>query len=293
MQQAKFVPHVDARVGQSLDKELAILVDVVRVDQWRLEDVLADPVFGSVAQDALHRRALVEDISFCIEHADYVRVVLNQRPESSLAPAQTRLDPAALRDLPLGPAVEAGVVHRQGGAAGQVLGDPEVGWLVASSRLGRDEGDRAQGLSGGVERHDHGRGEADLVDETKLLLVAGRSLEHLIGDLGQKLGSAGPKHLGDPDGGIGVRRVAFLELAGPGDLLRVLMGDGEPLDRSALPEHVDGVPVRQLGYHEACHAVERGAVVQRGGQHLARVGEEAQRLVYPLALDGRGENVRH
>lgn len=54
--QAEVHLNVEARVGLGFDKKLPRLIEVVRVDQRRLDHIIADPLLGVVTQDSFYRQ---------------------------------------------------------------------------------------------------------------------------------------------------------------------------------------------------------------------------------------------
>lgn len=68
------------------------------------------------------------------------------------------------------------------------------------------------------------------------------------------------------------------------------MDDREPPDIAVLLDHVHGAPVRQLRHHQPCDAQERRMVIQREGEDLARLGQEA---LYVLVLLPAGDVALH
>ena len=76
------------------------------------------------------------------------------------------------------------------------------------------------------------------------------------------------------------RRVQHPHLLEEVLLLRIGSGDGDLLDRDAvIVEDVDDAPVRERGHREPRHLHERLLPLERGGQRLTGLGEEANPLV--------------
>ena len=70
-------------------------------------------------------------------------------------------------------AVEAGVLEGNGGAVGQILRQGQVGGPVAPPRLGRHEGQHAQNLAVGRQRHAQVGLQPQLTHQPQVVLVAG------------------------------------------------------------------------------------------------------------------------
>src|SRR5439155_21227144 len=95
------------------------------------------------------------------------------------AVANRREHACCLRPL-LDLAIEPGVLDRRSRTARKLLGEQEIALLVAPSRLGSDEGDRADDTVAGWERHAHVRLQAELAQEVEMELVGCRCDEVLV-----------------------------------------------------------------------------------------------------------------
>ena len=180
--------------------------------------------------------------------------------------------------------VEAGVVDGERGPAAELLGDGQVGGAVAAAGLGLDEGDGAERPGVRRERHDQGRGEAEAAQQLEVLRVARGRLEHRVADLLVQLRLARADHVRHAGDGVGVGRVARLELAGGAHTLGVGVGHGDALEAAVGRPDVDGAPVGQARDDQARELAEGLAVVERAREDRAGLGEEAQGLLGGLAL---------
>ncbi len=113
-------------------------------------------------------------------------------------------------------AVELGVVDRDGGAAGHILGQALVICGEIAPRLGAHEGDGAKRAAAGGERQHHRRAQAKLEQDSAQLGVGHAFTHHLLCHHGDDFGRAGADHLGHAGGRGGVGRPAPVELVGQG-----------------------------------------------------------------------------
>ena len=111
-----------------------------------------------------------------------------------------------------------------------------------------------------------------------MLGVAGHLGQQLVGDLRDQLGQAAAQHVGHPAAGVEGHRIPAPQPAGQLHLVRVGMDDSETLQRAVGIEHVHRAPVRDLRDREAGHRAQRGLVVERGGEGVAGLGQEARGL---------------
>ena len=118
-----------------------------------------------------------------------------------------------------------------------------------------------------------------------MLLVLGGVDEQLFGDLRPQLRLAGGQHLMQPAVGARLGRVALGELLGQRDLVGVDVRDRHALDLAdAVAREVDADPVGHPGHGEVRDCRQRRLVVERVGEHAARLGEEALGLLGLLEL---------
>jgi hypothetical protein len=108
-----------------------------------------------------------------------------------------------------------------------------------------------------------------------VLLVLRDLLQQPGWDVGDQLRLAGAEHMAHAAVGGGILRIPLRQLHRQLPLLRVGVGDGEAADVAVGAEHVDGAPVRDLPHRQLPHLFQGGLVVEGGGEHLARLGEEA------------------
>ena len=106
--------------------------------------------------------------------------------------------------------------------------------------------------------------------------------QQLLRDRREELGLAGTQHLRHSRGGVRVGRVAVLELVGPAHFLGILVRHRESLDLARRPDHVDRAPVGEAGDAELRDLRQRVVVVERGSEHLARLGQERHPLAQVL-----------
>ena len=176
----------------------------------------------------------------------------------------------------LGIAVEQRVVHSERRAARDVLGERKILLVVVPARLGRDEGERAEHTTSGGERHDHRGAQPELAEHLEQLRrVAGRLDEELVRNVRGQLRLASSDHVRDAHRCVGIDGILLGQLVRPLDLLRVGVGDREPFDRAPGADEVDRAPVRELRHRERRDVRQCLFVVERGGQRLGRLGEEA------------------
>ena len=62
------------------------------------------------------------------------------------------------------------------------------------------------------------------------------------------------------------------------------MGNGERLDDSIVPNHIDDAPVSETGHGEAGDGGKRPRVIERRRQNRARLGKEAKALLGPFSF---------
>ena len=74
------------------------------------------------------------------------------------------------------------------------------------------------------------------------------------------------------------------------DLRRIHVGDRQTVEAAVRIHDIDGAPVGQTRHGQTGGRTERGAVVQRGRQHLAHFGQEGHLLTRSLGAAPRGQN---
>ena len=105
--------------------------------------------------------------------------------------------------------------------------------------------------------------------------TAARALQVLVGHLGDQLSLAAGTHTPGSVSRVGREREALQELVG-GDLgLRVRVPYRYPLEPLAA-EHVHDAPVAEIRHGEHGQALERGRVLERRAEQLARLREELE-----------------
>ena len=170
--------------------------------------------------------------------------------------------------------VQARVLHRGGGAQREVLDEAEVVLVEAAAALGRDQRDHAERLVAEPHRHGHGRAHAQLADQPQVLLVPRGALDQLLRDLRVELGRPAAQDRRHAGRSVRVGRVAAPQVVRHLDLARVDVGDRDLVRLAVLVDHLDAAPVGEPGDDHARHALERLLVVERGGEELARLGQE-------------------
>src|SRR4051794_40714698 len=110
-----------------------------------------------------------------------------------------------------------------------------------------------------------------------MILVAGASFKHLLGDLRVEFREVCAQHVWYTARLVGVRRIAALELLCPSHLVRILVGRCSSADRFLAPRnHVHSTPVSKTRHPKACHTGQSKLVIERGSEYLTRLGEERQ-----------------
>ena len=178
------------------------------------------------------------------------------------------------------------VVDRQRGAAGQLLLQLQVTFVVAIPRFRRYEGDHANRTLPGNHRHEHYRGEPNQPQDGEVLGVAGCRDEHLVGHLREDLGEPRARDADYALVGVGVDRVLLLQPARPGNPLGIGVGDRELGYRPVLPDQVDDTPVGETRHGEPRDVRQRRFDVKRGGEGLSRFGQESLSGFGPLLRGG-------
>jgi hypothetical protein len=97
-----------------------------------------------------------------------------------------------------------------------------------------------------------------------MLFVSGGLVQDRSRDFRNELRLARAQHLMYTVRCIRIRRVAFLQLPGQRDLVGVLVGDRQVIDRAILLANIYGAPVCYVRHHQTRHAGKRLAVVERG-----------------------------
>ena len=152
------------------------------------------------------------------------------------------------------------------------------------ARLGRHERDHPEHPVAQPHRDEHRRAQPDRAQQLEVLGIARRLLEHLVADLAVQLGGAAAQHAVDARARAGVGRVALLDVARELHPRRVDVLDRDALD--AIPAgEVDRAPVGDLRDREAGDRPQRRLVLERVGQHAARLGQEP--LAHLAALEVR------
>ena len=123
----------------------------------QLREAAPDHVLGPVAEHALDRRALVDDVRARVEHGDEVGRVLDERGEAGLAPAAVDLlgqDPLALRRALLlaHEAGDAGDDEREQHDRREVQDDHVVAQVVVAQQRQHRSDDRGAGQQAEPDR---------------------------------------------------------------------------------------------------------------------------------------------
>ena len=172
--------------------------------------------------------------------------------------------------------VQARVLDRGRGAQREILREREVVVAEAAAAVGGDQRERAERLLSPT------RIGTTITERMPIARIASscsgsvdRLLEHLVGDVAEQLGRAAAQDRGHAGRGVRVRRVAAAQILGHRDLGRVGVGERDLLDAALAVRQVDGAPVRQPRHGELRDALQRLLVVERGGEQLPGLGEEA------------------
>ncbi len=173
-------------------------------------------------------------------------------------------------------AEQTGVVDGDRSAPCQVLGRPELGLLVAPAALGRDERDRPERAVPGHERNAHRRLQSELLEDVvELRCLRGRLEQQLGWNVREQLRLSRTNDVRDSVLRLRVRGIPLGQVVRPANLLGVDVRDREPFDRPILCNHVDRAPVCELRHRERREVRERGLVVERRCEELARPRDEA------------------
>ena len=179
-------------------------------------------------------------------------------------------------------AEQLGAVDRDRGPPGELLGEIEI-VLVEARGLPRAEGQDAEGLSPGRDRQQHQRSGADRFERGRIgpepfevgqVLGSDRREQHRLArveHLGEYAGSGSLEREGGRNALEGRLEPRFVTDAR--DALEVVAGAHVDVARVGQPRHGDlGDPSRDL------------VAVERRGEQLARLGEQPQPVVGPLAV---------
>ena len=180
--------------------------------------------------------------------------------------------------------VELGVLDGDGRSARQVFRHGEVRLVVAVARLGVDERDDAQRLAPHGQRHADVRLQAKLPHDAEQFVVLDGLHEQFVGDLRDDLRPARAEDVPDALRRCRVGREAAVNVVGELHLRRVDVGHGHPPQRAVRLGQIDGRPIRKGRHGEGRHLLKRAVEVHQHGEGGAGVGEEAGRLLGPLAL---------
>src|SRR6476646_3948488 len=112
-----------------------------------------------------------------------------------------------------------------------------------------------------------------------MIRVTGPRHEHLIRDLRVDLGLTRADDVPRSRRSLVVRRIPLIQLLGPFDLLFIDVRNDYLPDLSVRSDEINTAPVRKLAYGQARHRLERPLVIERGGEHLARIAEEKRPLL--------------
>ncbi len=237
----------------------------------------ADDLLGTISLDELSAGVPGRDDAFGVEHED--GVVLDALHHQ----AETLLDLIALRRRDgarrLELAKHSGVVDRQRGAVGEGLCQLEISLGVAPVRFGHDHGEGPDDLAAHLQRDADVRAELQLVDEPEVLLIDGRGREQLPGNVGNELGFARAKDLGNAGPRVRIGWIPPFQLGDELQLRGVDVRHREPPPRATVDE-IDGTPVSQ---HRDGQARDRGQgllVVERGGHFID--GAQQERALVPV-----------
>ena len=198
-----------------------------------------------------------------------------------------------------GLAVQLGVVDGGRGPAGEVLGEADVVLVVEPRVVGGDPREHTDDPAADPQGDEQGTAQAQLARDAQLLGVAGPGHEHLVGDLVDELGLPGSRH-GAGAGGAGrVGGPALLQGPGQLDLLRVDVGDRQPVHPS-VADDVDGAPVGEGGHGQSGHPVDGHLEVEAARELDGGLREEGQAGGLAAgddggvdALEGLGTRVGH
>src|SRR5215210_5480739 len=113
----------------------------------------------------------------------------------------------------------------------------------------------------------------------QVLCITRGGNQHLVGDPAIELRFAAAQHPGYSLRRVRVRWISATQLAPPGALCRVLAGHSKQVDRTVFLEHVDRAPVGEAGHRQARQARQRRLVIERGGEHLARLGQVGSEIL--------------
>lgn len=183
--------------------------------------------------------------------------------------------------------VEAGVVCRQRRAVGELLRQAHLVLAVAAARARRDQRQRAQAAAVHLQGQDHRRADAHGPVDVEEAVVLGRPPHQLLADLLEDQRLAAADDLAHQAARVArIGPVALLQVLGQMPLGGVGVGHHDPPHLLALG-HVHDAPVRQTRHRQVRQRAQRLGDRERAREHLARIGQEAQRL---LAL---GDAARH
>ncbi len=108
--------------------------------------------------------------------------------------------------------------------------------------VGADEGDGAENMVAGNQRHYHQRTDAECPQIPQIFLAAGHGDEHIVGDVRDHLARTRPYRRRQAERIVTVRRPTVFQ---PGCVLlleRVGMNDAEAPHGSVRPDHIDDAP---------------------------------------------------
>ncbi len=149
----------------------------------------------------------------------------------------------------------------------------QVRRVEAAAGLGVDERQGPADLIANPHRDHDDAAHPDLPQDPKVILVAGRRDEQLVGDMRVEFGLPGADHVGRTRRGVGVDGVVGSKLPPPAHFVGVGVSDGDGVDGAVRIEEVDRAPVGEAGDAEPGDLIERGLVVEGLLDERPRLGE--------------------